>query len=110
MTAIAEGEELDDEESLVQVLTSKDHEVVAPEDAIGQEFSHDLPTLFGIVIKFNVVAIVSHDVAVPGQEVRSIATYDLGRPDQDVWNGLAIAILVVSCRNYFMDLAAEEEA
>ncbi|KAA6409275.1 MAG: hypothetical protein FRX48_06828 [Lasallia pustulata] len=110
VTAIAAGEALDDEESLMQVLTPNGHEKVAPEDEIGRQFSHDLPTLFGIVIKHNVVAIVSYDVAVPGQEVRSIATYNLAQPGQDVWNGLAIAILVVSCRNYLMDLAAEEEA
>lgn len=79
-------------------------------DEIGEEFSHDLPTLYGIVIKHTVVAMVTYDVCVPGQEVRSIAMFDFGKPDQDVWNGLAVAILVVICRNYLMDLAAEEEA
>lgn len=91
-----------------QKLTTKDQVPIA--DAIGEEFSHDLPTLYGIVIKHTVVAMVTYDVCVPGQEVRSIAMFDFGKPDQDVWNGLAVAILVIICRNYLMDLAAEEEA
>lgn len=79
-------------------------------DEIGEEFSHDLPILYGIVIKHTVVAMVTYDACVPGQEVRSIAMFDFGKPDQDVWNGLAVAILVIICRNYLMHLAAEEEA
>lgn len=103
-----EGREELDEEDTEEELISSDG--VPTEDGIGEEFSHDLPTLYGIVIKHTVVAMVTYDVCVPGQAVRSIAMFDFGKPDQDVWNGLAVAILVVMCRNCLMDFAAEEEA
>lgn len=100
-----------EEQQVKQSLTSYDHDDAVPlEDGIGEEFSHDLPTLYGLVIKHTVVAIVTHDVCVPGQDVRSIAMFDFGQPDQDVWNGFAVAILVVLVRNYLMELVAEAEA
>ena len=116
----SEEEELDDEEEeeaeeqdpdLISTNNDRNNDdETPPEDAIGEEYSHDLPTLYGIVIKHTVVAMVTYDVCVPGQEVRFISIFDFSKPDQDVWNGLAVAILVVICRNYLMDLAKEEEA
>ena len=95
-------------------LDTMKKDLLADNDANGDEeedeYSHDLPTLYGIVIKHTVVAMVTYDVCVPGQEVRSTAMFDFGIADQDVWNAFAVAILVVICRNYLMALAEEEEA
>ncbi|KAL9101568.1 MAG: hypothetical protein Q9187_009227, partial [Circinaria calcarea] len=81
--------------------------VVAEED----QFEYELPTLYGLIIAHTIVAIVSYDVAVHHKDpLRSIAVFDFGDNDQDVWNAFAVAIVVVTVRNYLMDLDWEEKA
>jgi len=83
-------------------------EASGSEDPAGEgkndEYEHDLPTLYGMVISHTIVAFVSHNAAVPDTPVRSIALFDFGDDDHDVWNGFAVAILVVMVRNYLMGL------
>ena len=79
------------------------------------EYEHDLPTLYGIVVAHTVVAFVTHTADTPDEPVRSIAVFDFSDAGYDVWNAFAVAILVVIVRNYLMDLqkiegrAAEEK-
>lgn len=67
-------------------------------------FERDLPTLYGIVIKYSVVAFVTYDVANPDREVKSLALFDFQHHGQDVWHALSIAILMVRARDYLMRL------
>ncbi|KAI9855424.1 MAG: hypothetical protein M1830_006465 [Pleopsidium flavum] len=85
--------------STVEASRSKD-----PADTVKDEYAHDLPTLYGMVISHTVVTFVSHTTAVPYMPVRSIALFDFGDDEHDVWNGFAVAILVVMVRNYLMGL------
>ncbi len=50
------------------------------------------------------MAFVSHNAGTPDAPVRSIATFDFGDHDHDVWNGFAIAIAVILARNYLVGL------
>ncbi|KAF2129579.1 hypothetical protein P153DRAFT_396836 [Dothidotthia symphoricarpi CBS 119687] len=93
----------------------------------------EVPTLYGVVASHTVMAFVRYDPPtyeskVP--QIRLVATFDFGGPDEeeeqkkkrkqkkqkrsenkqkdnagfDVWNGFAIAMLVVHCRNIMMQL------
>ena len=70
-------------------------------------FERDLPTLYGIVIKYSVLAFVTYDVANPDREVKSLALFDFQHHGQDVWHALSIAILMVRARGYLMRLRDE---
>lgn len=72
-----------------------------------ENYTHAMPTLYGIAIKYTVVAFLTHDVTKPHQAVRSLAVFDMQQKGQDVWNGLAVAILFVRARNYLLKLRAE---
>lgn len=72
-------------------------------------FKRDLPTLYGIVIKYSVLAFVTYDVANPEREVKSLALFDFQHHGQDVWHSLSIAILTVRARDYLMRLRDEGE-
>lgn len=93
----------------------------------------DVPTLYGVVASHTVMAFVRYDPPTWEERVpqlRLVATFDFGGPDEDeermknkkqkkqkkvekkqkdnagfdVWNGFAIAMLVVHCRNILMQL------
>lgn len=70
-------------------------------------FERDLPTLYGIVIKYTVLAFVTYDVANPEREVKSLALFDFQHHGQDVWHALSIAILMVRARDYLVRLRDE---
>ena len=72
-----------------------------------EHYNHAMPTLYGIAIKYTVVAFLTHDVTKPHQAVRSLAVFDMQQKGQDVWNGLAVAILFVRARNYLLKLRDE---
>lgn len=67
-------------------------------------YKHELPTFYGIMIKYSVVAFMTWDSTKEGQPVRNIGVFDLKRKGQDVWHGLAIAILVIRVRNQLIEL------
>lgn len=74
-----------------------------------QIYTQPLPTLFGFVIKFTVVAIVTCDSSVPRKPIRTLHTSDWKVIGQDVWHALAIAIAFIKQRNYLMQLDKEGE-
>lgn len=74
-----------------------------------QEYTHEMPTLYGFVVKYSVVAIVTYDSSVPGKAIRTLSTLDFQKVGQDVWQALAIAIVVIKGRNYLKQLEEEQE-
>ena len=74
-----------------------------------QYYVHDLPTLYGVVIKFSVVSFLTYDVTVPGQAVRCVGSYNFQKEGQDVWHALALSIIFIRARNYLMELKEEGE-
>ena len=74
-----------------------------------QNFTHELPTLTGFVIKYSIVAIVTCDSRVAGNPIRTLGTFDFNVVGQDVWHALAISIAMIRGRNYLMQLDKEGE-
>ena len=66
-----------------------------------------MPTLFGFVIKYSVVAIVTCDSSIPKKPIRTLGTFDWKIVGQDVWHALALAITMVSARNFLVQLDEE---
>ncbi|KAF2473894.1 uncharacterized protein BDR25DRAFT_256894 [Lindgomyces ingoldianus] len=66
--------------------------------------SQDLPTLYGIIASHTIMAIVSYDAMAANPSLRTVAIFDFGQEDYDVWNSLAIAIMVIHCRNRMREL------
>ena len=75
----------------------------SPKKAVNQK----LPTIYGVVIKQNVVAFFTWDSAAMSKPDRSVGIFDLKEKGQDLWHGLAIAILFVRVRNDLMGLRKE---
>ena len=78
-------------------------------DGQHQEFTRELPTLTGFVIKYSIVALVTYDSRVPGNPIRTLGTFDFKVVGQDVWHALAVSIAMIRGRNYLMQLDAEGE-
>lgn len=72
-----------------------------------EEYIHELPTLFGIVVINTVAGFFTYDARYPGKAVRSMGNWDFGLDGQDVWHAFALAIYMNCARNYLMDLDEE---
>ena len=72
-----------------------------------QCYSHELPTIFGIVVIDSVVGFVTYDARYPGKAVRTMGNWDFSLQGQDVWHAFAVAIFMICARNYLMDLDDE---
>ncbi|KAL8950620.1 MAG: hypothetical protein Q9222_003351 [Ikaeria aurantiellina] len=70
-------------------------------------FSRELPTIYGAVITYTVVTLVTYDARFPGKQVQSMGTYDFSNPEQDVWHAFAIAIVFVKARDYLISMKDE---
>ena len=67
-----------------------------------------LPTLVGLVIAHTVVAVVTYDAALENGEVRNLATFDFSEMGQDVWNAVAVGMVVVWVRDWLVRLDLPE--
>jgi hypothetical protein len=75
----------------------------------GAVFEDEPPMLYGIIIAHCIVQLVTLDKWQPHKSLRPIAIFDLGDNDMDVWNGIAIAILICLARTYFIDRVGKME-
>jgi len=78
-------------------------------DDTKERYVHDLPTLYGFIIKFSVLSIVTYDSAKPDAPIRTLATSNWARQGQEVWYAFAVAIAMVKARNYLIQLDEEGE-
>ena len=67
-----------------------------------------LPTLVGLVVAHTVVAVVTYDAALEKGEVRNLATFDFSEIGQDVWNAVAVGLVIVWVRDWLVDLGLPE--
>ncbi|KAI9770593.1 MAG: hypothetical protein M1840_003184 [Geoglossum simile] len=74
------------------------------------QYVRPLPTLYGIVISGIVMGFVTYNSANEDAVVRSIGLFDYSSHANDVWNGIAIAYLVISARNYLTGILEDVEA
>jgi len=120
LVSIATAKRNESVQSVVHRITDKFHSLgreyrdkwrhpKSKESDADQKFLHEMPTLYGFVVKYSIVAIVTCDTSVPGKPIRTIMTLDFQKVGQDVWQALAIAIVVIKARNILMQLAEEGE-
>lgn len=120
VTAIACAKPKESTESVVNRVTDQLHSLArqyrdkwrhpkCKESDEKQVYTHQLPTLFGFVIKYTVVAVVTCDSSVPGKPIRTLHTGDWTRVGQEVWHALAVSIALIKQRNYLMQLDKEGE-
>ncbi|KFY01305.1 hypothetical protein V490_00996 [Pseudogymnoascus sp. VKM F-3557] len=62
------------------------------------------PLLYGVVIAGAKVVFLTFDSAKEDYKPRTIAHFDFDQDSMDVWNGFAVAILIISVRNYMMTI------
>ena len=89
-------------------IVDKGEEENEEEEDESDEFDPPLPTVYGIVIAYSTVSIVTYDSNQPNREMKALALFDFQLEDQDVWNAFAIAIVVVWVRDYLVDLGWDE--
>lgn len=72
-------------------------------------YTKPLPLLYGMIIAQTKIIFVTVDPADPESQVKPLSNLDLTKRDMDVWNGFAIAFMVIVARNYIMSIKDELE-
>jgi hypothetical protein len=72
-------------------------------------YSRQPPLLYGIIIAQSMAIFVTLDSADPEAKLRHVAHFDFKDKGVNVWNGVAIAIIVIVARNYMMSIKDELE-
>ena len=75
--------------------------------SMGTILSYELPTFYALVASHTIVALMAYRLEDDHPEVKPMAYFDLGEHDHDVWNALAIAILVCHVRDVHMRIASD---
>jgi hypothetical protein len=69
----------------------------------GQDaFRIEPPTIYGVVICQTVVALVAYEPLSERDALRTIAFFHYSKPEYDVWNSLALCMMVIYCRDHMM--------
>lgn len=72
-------------------------------------YSRKPPLLYGIIVAQTMTIFVTLDSSNPEAKIRHLAHFDFKEKGVDVWNGLAVAIIVIVARNYLMSIKDELE-
>ncbi len=67
------------------------------------------PLLYGIIITGPIFVFVTLDSSDPNAQVRTIADFNFNNRDLDVWNGFALAIIIIAARNYLISIKDDME-
>ncbi|RDL39949.1 uncharacterized protein BP5553_04289 [Venustampulla echinocandica] len=67
------------------------------------------PLLYGIIVAKTLAIFVTLDSTDLNAKVRHMQHFDFKDKDMDVWNGFALAIMIICARNYIMSLEGELE-
>lgn len=70
-----------------------------------EEYTIKMPTLYGVIASHTVMGFVAYDTLAETPTLKTVAMFDYGQEGYDVWNSLAVAILVIHCRNVMAELA-----
>ncbi|KXL45150.1 hypothetical protein M433DRAFT_161581 [Acidomyces richmondensis BFW] len=73
------------------------------------KLTYPIPQIYGLVASHTVVVLMAYrpDEAAEENQVRTVAIFDYQDPGYDVWNSLALAIVVHHCRNLQLRIAEE---
>jgi hypothetical protein len=92
----------------------REHLRILPEGQLHEigevaKYRRQPPLLYGIIIAQSMVIFVTLDSANPEAKVRHLTHFDFKEKDMDVWNGFAIAFMVIAARNYIMSIKDDLE-
>jgi hypothetical protein len=79
------------------------------DDGNVEMYTRPPPIIYGIIIAQGRLIFVTLYSSNPEAEVKHIGSFNLLERNQEVWNGFAVAILVITVRNYMMTIVDELE-
>lgn len=75
-----------------------------PQQPPPRKLIHPLPTLYGIVITYAVVLLVSYNAGAATPTPRTLAVFSYKDYDYDVWNASALGMMVCRARDWLIRL------
>ncbi|KAH0541318.1 hypothetical protein FGG08_004242 [Glutinoglossum americanum] len=63
-----------------------------------------MPTFYGIIISGNMFGFVTYNSASKDAPIRNVGLFDYAKHESDVWNGIAIAYIVIAARNNLIEI------
>lgn len=79
------------------------------EDGDVEIYARTPPLLYGIIVAQSMTIFVTLDSANPEAKIRHVAHFDFKDKNVNVWNGVALAIIIIVARNYLMSIKDEFE-
>jgi len=74
-----------------------------------EKYRRQPPLLYGMIVAQTMVIFVTMDSANPESRVKHLTHFDFKDKPMDIWNGFAIAFVVIMARNYVMSIKDELE-
>lgn len=71
------------------------------------QLDYPIPTLYAIIASRTLVALTAYNSADAEPQVKSAAFFDMADPAYDVWNALAVAVVVCHVRNVMVRVGEE---
>lgn len=70
----------------------------------GESYLLEPPTLYGIMSKRTVFALVAYEPLGVLDDTRQMAWFHLSKDVHDVWNCIALAVMIIWCRDHMLDM------
>lgn len=79
----------------------------SPESKASTQYSYPVPTLYAIVASHTLIAIMAYKPEDPTPDAKPIAFFDMTNSNYDVWNALALSIMICHARNVQVRIAED---
>lgn len=77
------------------------------EESEVETYRRQPPLLYGILVAQTIAIFVTLDSANPEAKIRHLQHFEFKEKGMDVWNSIAIALMIVVARNYIMSIKDE---
>jgi hypothetical protein len=79
----------------------------SPASKASTQYSYPVPTLYAIVASHTLIALMAYKPEDPTPDAKPVAFFDMTNSNYDVWNALALAIMVCHARNVQVRIAED---
>lgn len=79
----------------------------SPASKASTQYSYPVPTLYAIVASHTLIALMAYKPDDPTPDAKPVAFFDMTNSNYDVWNALALAIMVCHARNVQVRIAED---
>jgi len=79
----------------------------SPQSKASTQYSYPVPTLYAIVASHTLIALMAYKPDDPTPDAKPIAFFDMTNSNYDVWNALALAIMICHARNVQVRIAED---